>query len=534
MLWHNLSLRVRILVSYGCILALTSLLTLFILVRIASLNTTVNQLNAGVVQETTAAINLTKKLATAQQLVNRYLQQPQRDHFREVNRALDEVDAAIDTAHAEVVTTRQQQNLALFETEVISYRTAFQELTTGLAQQRNQLETIHVHIFQAGKLLNEAIGQYPRIQNPDAALLLALSEAQIGLQAADLQIDRLLIDQSTEDRILEQLDMVTQRLSQHTQQPDVGEEVQEVLDEVRSARSNILLLVGERAQAQQLGEYVINQQASTLKAEADTIAENALMRLNSATAGLEQQMVRTQQIAGGLLFSALVGSVVAGFFLARTITQPIQHLVSATRQINQGNFDVYIEGRDASEIGQLTASFNEMAAALKQEHAEVQRQQKELADRNQELEHAIHEVRESIAAREALAATVRILSVPVITVMHGVVVLPLVGEMDEQRMTTLMERLLHGIEQQHARMVILDLTGVPTVSQSLANGLLQSVQAAELLGSRCILVGIRPAIAEAIVCGGFELEGLTTRATLQDAISDAMREDVVHNGVRKG
>lgn len=110
------------------------------------------------------------------------------------------------------------------------------------------------------------------------------------------------------------------------------------------------------------------------------------------------------------------------------------------------------------------------------------------------------------------------LSSPVIQVWEGVLVLPLVGAIDSERARRMTEDLLNGIVARQAEQVIIDITGVPVVDTSVANHLLQTIKAARLLGTRCLLVGIRSEVAQAMVHLGIDLTEVTTRANLQAGI----------------
>jgi rsbT co-antagonist protein RsbR len=81
-------------------------------------------------------------------------------------------------------------------------------------------------------------------------------------------------------------------------------------------------------------------------------------------------------------------------------------------------------------------------------------------------------------------------------------------------------------------MSILDITGVPTVDTQVANHLLKTVTAARLLGAECIISGISPAIAQTIVHLGIDLSSIRTKATLQDAMIFAMRQNKQSEGVK--
>jgi rsbT co-antagonist protein RsbR len=121
-----------------------------------------------------------------------------------------------------------------------------------------------------------------------------------------------------------------------------------------------------------------------------------------------------------------------------------------------------------------------------------------------------------------LRSTIRELSTPIIPVYEGILVLPLVGSVDSRRATEITERLLEEIAAQQAEIVIIDITGVPVIDTSTANHLLMTTRAANLLGSRVVLVGIGAEIAQTIVHIGIELQGLITLANLQAGIAYAL------------
>jgi anti-anti-sigma factor len=126
-----------------------------------------------------------------------------------------------------------------------------------------------------------------------------------------------------------------------------------------------------------------------------------------------------------------------------------------------------------------------------------------------------------VETQRNLLETLRELSSPVIPVFEGIIVLPLIGNIDTQRATQVLEGLLDGIERYRARVVLLDVTGVPIVDTSVANHLLQAAQAARLLGAEAVLVGVRPEVAQTMVQLGVAHTGLTTRADLQSGVEYA-------------
>ena len=114
------------------------------------------------------------------------------------------------------------------------------------------------------------------------------------------------------------------------------------------------------------------------------------------------------------------------------------------------------------------------------------------------------------------------LSTPVVKVWDGVVALPLIGTLDSERTGIVMETLLERIVETGSSLAIIDITGVPTVDTLVAQHLLRTVAATQLMGADCIISGIRPQIAQTIVHLGIDLSGVTTKATLADAIQIAI------------
>ena len=115
------------------------------------------------------------------------------------------------------------------------------------------------------------------------------------------------------------------------------------------------------------------------------------------------------------------------------------------------------------------------------------------------------------------------LSTPVVKLWDGILALPMIGTLDSSRTQVVMEALLQRIVETGSQMAIIDITGVPLVDTLVAQHLLKTVTAARLMGAECIISGIRPQIAQTIVHLGVDLAGVTTKATLADALAVAMK-----------
>jgi rsbT co-antagonist protein RsbR len=116
------------------------------------------------------------------------------------------------------------------------------------------------------------------------------------------------------------------------------------------------------------------------------------------------------------------------------------------------------------------------------------------------------------------------LSTPVIKLWDGVLAVPMIGVLDSNRTQIVMETLLQTIADTESGLAIIDITGVPTVDTLVAQHLLKTVSAIRLMGADCIISGIRPQIAQTIVHLGIDLQGVTTKATLADALSIALQK----------
>ncbi|MDI3290154.1 STAS domain-containing protein [Polyangium sp. 15x6] len=166
-----------------------------------------------------------------------------------------------------------------------------------------------------------------------------------------------------------------------------------------------------------------------------------------------------------------------------------------------------LEDRIERLLGTDEATKADLAVALERVRKEVE----ERAETEKELRDKL-----DLIARQEEA--IRALSTPIIEVWDGVITLPLMGVVDSQRAAETMERLLEAIVRKNARNAIIDLTGVDVIDTSTADHILRLVRAAELLGARCVITGIRPAVAQTMVSIGIDLSKLVTLASLRDGL----------------
>ncbi|MBA2651370.1 MAG: STAS domain-containing protein [Tatlockia sp.] len=115
------------------------------------------------------------------------------------------------------------------------------------------------------------------------------------------------------------------------------------------------------------------------------------------------------------------------------------------------------------------------------------------------------------------------LSTPVLQVRDELLILPIVGAIDEQRAKLLTETLLICIRDRRAKVVVMDITGVSTVDSRVANHLLQTVDASRLMGATVIVTGLSPEVAQTLVTIGVNLAKLNTVGDLQGGLAKAER-----------
>ncbi|MBA2649487.1 MAG: STAS domain-containing protein [Legionella sp.] len=113
------------------------------------------------------------------------------------------------------------------------------------------------------------------------------------------------------------------------------------------------------------------------------------------------------------------------------------------------------------------------------------------------------------------------LSTPVLQVRDELLILPIVGAIDEQRARLLTETLLKCIRDKRSKVVVMDITGVPTVDSRVANHLLQTVDASRLMGATVIVTGLSPEVAQTLVTIGVNLNKLNTVGDLQGGLAVA-------------
>jgi rsbT co-antagonist protein RsbR len=120
-------------------------------------------------------------------------------------------------------------------------------------------------------------------------------------------------------------------------------------------------------------------------------------------------------------------------------------------------------------------------------------------------------------------AAIRELSTPVLQVRDQLLILPIIGMLDSQRARQLTEQLLGAIQANRAKVVVIDITGVATIDVTVADHLVQTVQASQLMGASAIITGLSAGIAQTLVDLGVDLSMMKTVGDLQGGLEEAER-----------
>lgn len=174
--------------------------------------------------------------------------------------------------------------------------------------------------------------------------------------------------------------------------------------------------------------------------------------------------------------------------------------------------------RDEAGIRGAIAVYRDVTERKRQEdELEVKRRELLLAERaRSEALERLQESQADVIHRQQLA--LRELSTPVLDLWDDILALPIIGTVDSIRSADLMERLLSAVVAKRGRFVILDVTGVDVIDTSTASHFLAIARAVELLGARCVLTGVRPAVAQTIVSLGVDLGEILTLRNLKHGL----------------
>ncbi|EYF08559.1 response regulator [Chondromyces apiculatus] len=195
-------------------------------------------------------------------------------------------------------------------------------------------------------------------------------------------------------------------------------------------------------------------------------------------------------------------------------------LVVATRALREKNDELTRQmhelSRAEAQHAELTLSLERSAAALLEAKEQIER---ELGERVRAEEDRARLSEEIIALQ---TRRLRELAAPIIPITDWLVVVPLIGEIDEVRAEQAQESLLASVSEHGTEVVILDITGVPTIDADVALGFIEGARALRLVGASAMITGVSPEVARALVGIEVDMSRIPTFGTLQRGIAHAM------------
>ena len=192
---------------------------------------------------------------------------------------------------------------------------------------------------------------------------------------------------------------------------------------------------------------------------------------------------------------------------------------------------IWLSNREMDRALDTARESERQAQAYAQELESIQdRLEGQVEERTKDLEGFARQLQASLQEQLQLWETIQRLSIPILPVHEGIIVVPLIGHMDTDRAERLLDDLLATIEEQAARVVIVDVTGVPVMDTQVANSVIQTARAARLLGAETVLVGIRPDVADTLARLGGDgtaelgevLGGIVAQRDLQEGVRYAL------------
>jgi anti-anti-sigma regulatory factor len=169
-----------------------------------------------------------------------------------------------------------------------------------------------------------------------------------------------------------------------------------------------------------------------------------------------------------------------------------------------------------------TAALDQQVEALEAADREKTGLLGTLREQLEQQEQLLVDLQASDKARDELSSALRQIASPVVPILDRVVVVPVTGDLTAERIEQLLKDVLGEIERHSALLALLDITGVPAMDAAAADGLLRIVDGVSLLGAECVLVGIRPEVAHAVLDLGIDLSAITSRRDLQSGVEYAL------------
>ena len=227
-------------------------------------------------------------------------------------------------------------------------------------------------------------------------------------------------------------------------------------------------------------------------------------------------------ILSSILYALVVVTQDRGWLVPAAVLSPLESVFSLVLGICLlfGSFTILYRSHQAQR--RRTRAMREQKDALVLADQDKDRLLSDLGTKLERQKVLLARLEIEDQAQSLLVSRLRQIFSPVIPVLNHVVVMPVVGELTTEQMEAFTTSLLAGVERHNARLALLDMTGVPQISEDVADRLVQAVDAIALLGAECVLVGIRPEVAHSIINLNIDLSQVVSLRDLQSGVEYAL------------
>lgn len=266
-------------------------------------------------------------------------------------------------------------------------------------------------------------------------------------------------------------------------------------------------------------EYIAtsNDPVQQLMAESQAEADNMAALTQQQVQEVEARLIRLRYTMSAVLGSLAVVMIILVMVLPNVLLRPIRLLTGAAQKVAAGDLTATVPNGRRDELGVLAMAFNTMLHGLQERQTALQEQNTHLQQMNER--------------QQQLLATVAALSTPIIPLLDGMLLMPLVGHIDTQRADQVMQVALAAVNKQRARAMFVDISAVPVVDPAVMHALMQLAQALRLLGARVVFIGVRAEVAQTVATLGISGK-LDTARDLEGGLAlvssgrDRLRETV--------